>query len=400
MNNLNFNFLRHATLFGLLSLLAVVGSWALVATGNLRLGIDFAGGVEALISAPKALNITDEQIKQVAQKANLQSADVVRYAFSREEEGGEAPQGFLVRSPSQGGALGALAPAIRAALEAEVGADKIARWDTSDESGERLRVQFSERPERAALLRALEKAGVVGGMVSAESETRSPVFVLMADDARRLAAALAESLKASGGAEALVSQVKVVRFEKVGATAGQQLRNSSILAVVYALIFILFYVALRFDPRYSPGAVIALFHDVSVTLGFLCLTGREFNLPIVAALLAIVGYSLNDTIVIYDRIRERFNESAEGFKLRDVVNASLNETLSRTTLTSGTTILAVLSIYFLGGGVIENFAFAMMVGIIVGTYSSIYIATPLVLAMDSYFESRARRDEELRKALA
>lgn len=400
MSERKINFLSVSRPFGLVSLLLVVGSWLLVARGDLKLGIDFAGGVEALISVPSALPVSDETLKQVAAKANLKDAEVVQYTF-KQEEGGAPPKGFFIRSTSQGGALLAQAPAIRAAIDAAVGgAEKVTLWDTSDESGERVRVQFKERPERALLLGALAKAGVVGGSVMAENETRSPVFVITADDSVRLAVALAESLKAAGGAEALVKEAKVVRFEKVGATAGQQLRNSGILAVVYALIFILFYIALRFDPRYSPGAIIALFHDVSITLGVFCLTGREFNLPIIAALLAIVGYSLNDTIVVYDRIRENINEDTESLSLSSIVNLSLNDSLSRTILTSVTTFIAVLAIYAFGGGIIENFAFAMLVGVIVGTYSSIYIASPLVLMMDNYFEARAARDAEVRKALA
>jgi preprotein translocase subunit SecF len=130
------------------------------------------------------------------------------------------------------------------------------------------------------------------------------------------------------------------------------------------------------------------------------LTGREFNLPIIAALLAIVGYSLNDTIVVYDRIRENQDEAKPGETLKGIINTSINDCLSRTILTSVTTFLAVFAIQAFGGGVIENFAFAMLVGVIAGTYSSIYIASPLVLAMDTYLERRAERDAKIAEALA
>lgn len=397
MSQRKINFLASSRSFGLVSFVLVVSSWFLVARGELKLGIDFAGGVEALISVPSALPVSDETLKQVAAKANLKDAEVVQYTF-KSEGAGEAPKGFFIRSTTQGGALASKLDTIQAAVKAAAGGEP--RWDDPDESGDRVRVTFDARPDRVALNEALRGTGIVGIAAVPESESSKPSFVVTIDDSEILKKALAEGLTAAGGAEALVKEAKVVRFEKVGATAGQQLRNSGILAVVYALIFILFYIALRFDPRYSPGAIIALFHDVSLTLGVFCLTGREFNLPIIAALLAIVGYSLNDTIVVYDRIRENINEDTEGLPLRSIVNVSLNDSLSRTILTSVTTFIAVLAIYMFGGGIIENFAFAMLVGVIVGTYSSIYIATPIVLTMDSYLEARAQREAEVQKALA
>jgi len=177
------------------------------------------------------------------------------------------------------------------------------------------------------------------------------------------------------------------RLESVGSAVGKQMRNQGALAVLYALLAILLYISFRFDLRYSPGAVLALVHDVSITLGIFSLTGMEFNLPIIAALLAIVGYSLNDTIVVYDRIRESIDMGL-GKTLVENINISISDCLSRTVLTSVTTFVAVLSIYLFGGGIIQNFAFAMLIGVVVGTYSSMYIASPVVLAMDSYLSQR------------
>ncbi len=151
---------------------------------------------------------------------------------------------------------------------------------------------------------------------------------------------------------------------------------------------ILLYLSFRFDLRYSPGAVLALVHDVSITIGIYSLLGLEFNLPIIAALLAIVGYSLNDTIVVYDRIRES-EQLGLGKDLTDNINISVSDCLSRTVLTSVTTFLAVAAIYWLGGGIIQNFAFAMLVGVVIGTYSSIYIASPAVQFMASRLAERA-----------
>jgi preprotein translocase subunit SecF len=139
---------------------------------------------------------------------------------------------------------------------------------------------------------------------------------------------------------------------------------------------------------------------VTITLGVFCLTGREFNLPIIAALLAIVGYSLNDTIVVYDRIRENQDEAPPNSSLKGIINASINDCFSCTVLILVMMFIAVLAIKFFGGGIIENFAFAMLIGVLVGTYSSIYIASPLVLKMDEYLRKREERNAAVEKALS
>lgn len=177
----------------------------------------------------------------------------------------------------------------------------------------------------------------------------------------------------------------IVRVEQVGPQVGAQLKNKATMAVVYALIGILIYVSLRFEFTYSIAAVIALFHDVLITLGLFSLAGMEINLPIIAAVLTIVGYSLNDTIVVFDRIRETIKASAgKKIPIKELMNQSLNQTLSRTLLTSLTTLLAVLALFLFGGEVIHGFAFALLVGVIIGTYSSIGIASSLVLAYKQY----------------
>ncbi|BAI79607.1 preprotein translocase subunit F [Deferribacter desulfuricans SSM1] len=173
----------------------------------------------------------------------------------------------------------------------------------------------------------------------------------------------------------------VERVEQVGPQVGSELQKKATMAVIYALIGILIYVTVRFEFIFSLGAVLALFHDVIITLGAFSLASKEINLPIVAAVLTIVGYSLNDTIVVYDRIRERMRNSTAKINLIDLINQSINETLSRTLLTSFTTFLAVLALYLFGSEVIKNFSFALLVGIIVGTYSSIGIASALVYSI-------------------
>ena len=175
-----------------------------------------------------------------------------------------------------------------------------------------------------------------------------------------------------------LGKFEIERTEMVGPQVGKELREKALLAITYALLGIILYVAWRFEFRYGVGAIIALVHDVLITLTAFLVTNKEINLPIIAALLAIIGYSLNDTIVVFDRIRENLRiRRKEAFEV--TINNSINETLSRTLLTSLTTLIVVLALFFLGGEVIHDFSFALLVGIIVGTYSSIFIASPILI---------------------
>lgn len=182
-------------------------------------------------------------------------------------------------------------------------------------------------------------------------------------------------LKQVSGGEA-----EMRRIEFVGPQIGEELRDDGGLAMIYALIGILIYVALRFEFRFSLGAIIALVHDVILTIGFFALTQIEFDLTVLAAVLAVIGYSLNDTIVVYDRIRENFHTIRKGGS-EEIINTSINHTLSRTLMTSFTTAIVLLALFFIGGEVIRSFSIALLVGIVVGTYSSIYVASSAILMM-------------------
>jgi len=187
------------------------------------------------------------------------------------------------------------------------------------------------------------------------------------------------------------NKVDIRRVEMVGAGVSKDLKEKGFLSLFYAGIGILIYVWWRFELTFSLGAILALIHDVLITIGVFSITYKEINLPIVAALLTIIGYSLNDTIVVFDRIRENMKKQNARSKLfDDLVNQSINQTISRTLLTSFTTFIVVLCLFIFGGGVIHNFSFAMMVGIIVGTYSSIYIASPVVLFLSSEGKRKKR----------
>lgn len=364
------------------SAVLVIASWALVATVGLNFGIDFAGGTEALLAFDKTMDVGE--LRGEVENMGLELPEVVTYGLTDEGR-------YFVRSRTQS----LLKPAEVTALEAAV-TDKVGQpelWDASDESGEEIRVKFatSDATTKGKLGEALQAANLPEAVVSQQTDAQNPVYILRIPGVRDR---LIGAMKAKYG-EAFTG---IDRLESVGSAVGKQMRNQGALAVIYALLGILLYISFRFDLRYSPGAVLALVHDVSITLGIFCITGLEFNLPIIAALLAIVGYSLNDTIVVYDRIRESL-DLGMGDTLTETINISVSDCLSRTVLTSVTTFLAVLSIYLFGGGIIQNFAFAMLIGVVVGTYSSIYIASPAVLAMDSYLKTRAA-DQAAAAALA
>jgi SecD/SecF fusion protein len=171
---------------------------------------------------------------------------------------------------------------------------------------------------------------------------------------------------------------KILRIEKVGPAVGRDLTAKAISALLFAVVGICIYISLRFEFRFAMAAIIALFHDILIAAGALSLTGREFSIPVIAALLTVVGYSINDTIVVFDRIREDLRIMRKA-TYREIINTSINQTLSRTLLTSLTTLLVVGALFFLGGAVINDFAFVLLVGVIVGTYSSIFVASPLLV---------------------
>ncbi len=180
--------------------------------------------------------------------------------------------------------------------------------------------------------------------------------------------------------EAVAGKAELRRVEFVGPQVGDELTEDGGLAMLYALIGILIYVALRFEYRFALGSVIALIHDVLITIGIFSLFQIEFDLPVLAAILAVIGYSLNDTIVVFDRIRENFRKIRKGTP-EEIINISLNQTLSRTLITSLTTLLVLLALFLFGGEIIHGFALALIIGVVVGTYSSIYVASSAVLML-------------------
>ena len=183
------------------------------------------------------------------------------------------------------------------------------------------------------------------------------------------------------------------RVENVGPKVSAELLRSGVIAILLSLAAMLFYIWIRFEWQFSLGAILALFHDVILTLGIFSLFSSEINLSIVAAVLTIVGYSMNDTVVIFDRVRENLKKFSD-IKIFDLTNISINETLSRTIITSATTLLALLSIYFLGGEILKGFSLAMILGVVFGTYSSIYIANPILVSLKVSQRTIVKEDKD------
>ena len=183
------------------------------------------------------------------------------------------------------------------------------------------------------------------------------------------------------------------RVENVGPKVSSELLKSGIIAIALSLAAMLFYIWIRFEWQFSLGAILALFHDVIITLGLFSLFNLEINLSIVAAVLTIVGYSMNDTVVIYDRVRENLRKFSD-IKINELTNTSINETLSRTIITSVTTLLALVSIYLFGGEILKGFSLAMIMGVVFGTYSSIYIANPILVKLKVSQKTILKEDNE------
>ena len=244
--------------------------------------------------------------------------------------------------------------------------------------GSIIEVGYQQAVELEPIRNALENQGFGDAIVQHFGSASEVLIRLVPDvdkDKAELSSEIIGLLQAANDAD-----IDVRRVDFVGPQVGEELTEDGGLAVLYALIAILIYVAFRFEYRFSLGAVAALVHDVLITLGIFAVLQLDFDLSVLAAILAVIGYSLNDTIVVFDRVRENFRKIRKKTSL-EVVNISINQTISRTLMTSFTTLLVLLSLFFLGGEVIHSFAMALIIGVLVGTYSSIYVATTTALQL-------------------
>ena len=246
--------------------------------------------------------------------------------------------------------------------------------------GTLIQLQFKTPPDIEVIRDGLKTISL-GESTIQEFGSKRDILIRIQRSEEKLEA-VGSKVRNSLGGKFNKEDITIERVEMVGPKVGRDLREKALLSILYAIIGIVIYISWRFELQYAVAAIIALVHDVLVTLGAFSILDKEFTLVIIAAFLAIIGYSLNDTIVVFDRIRENLRRRGKNTFVQ-IINASINQTLSRTLLTSGTTLMVVIALFFFGGEIIHDFSFALLVGILVGTYSSIFMASVFLVYWDS-----------------
>ena len=333
-------------------------------------GIDFTGGTELQLEFAQPTEIS--VVRDALTRLEL-SSDAVQ------QIGGEGAPEFLVRIQDPEFGTDGLQSEVNAALSSAFGPDWVVEKSFDAQVGARMVIRYGGEP--VTIARVQDSLKGVKGATAREALDDNTIYVEFPGLSSRIEDTLRDSLDGR--------DFKVVKVDSVGSKVGGELRRQGFVAIMATLALILVYVAFRFDLAFAPGAVIALFHDVSIVVGIFVIINHEFNLSMIGALLTIIGYSLNDTIIIYDRIRENMKK----YRRRDLgqlINDSINETLSRTIATSLTTAMAMLAFLFLGGPVIEDFALAILVGVVFGTYSTVFVASPLIMVMQDLRPAIAR----------
>jgi preprotein translocase subunit SecF len=324
-------------------------------------GVDFAGGT--LVEVKFAQSITAEQVREGAVKGGLQEPQV-------QSIGSASDNSFILRL---GGVTQLNEESEKKAETAIRGLGEISSIGKDLDNG---LINFRTKLD----LDAAKVKEVVEASGTGVKEVRKSPGLAGAFDFQVVCEGMAKKIESALRA-GTGTPFEMRRTDYVGPQVGKQLRNKGVLALLFAMIAILLYVAFRFDLKFGPGALVATVHDVVMVAGYYLVTRREFNLTSIAVLLTVLGYSINDTIVIYDRIREEMARF-KGKPLPEIINIAINDTLSRTILTSGVTALSLIGLLVFGVGEIFDFAAAMLFGIFVGTYSSVYIASPLTIWLD------------------
>lgn len=388
----NFEFIEKRRTWALISLLAIAASVAMLFVNNSTRGdylnwtIDFKGGTEIILAfenkAGDPLPVDAGQIRKALNDAGKTGFAVSNFAWKTEDHNGNQVEasGMLLRTPEFGAVKSDEANKISEdfiATFAEPGILK-ANW-----SGDRMFVRASGPIDWATASEFFKKHGkelrewtpknLEAFSVPAEGTEEYNIQFSVAG----LDAQYQQLVAASLGSDAVV---RIQNVYGVGARAGEKLRNDGIKSLFYVMALIMLYLAFRFDVRYAPGAVIALLHDAILVIGVFAITWQEVSLTTVAALLTVIGYSVNDSVVIFDRIRENVVRLKDK-KFGRIINISLNETMARTLLTSITLFVVTLMMNLLGTGLVRNFAFAMNIGVVVGVYSSVFVASPVALAI-------------------
>jgi len=344
------------------SVVMVVLSWVAFFAIGPNWGIDFTGGTEIHLRFDDPVAIAE--LRGALQGIGLEDDAVQQVGASGSGE-------FKVRIQDAEFGAQEVQQEVEQRLVATFGEDWIDTIRPSFEIGARLAIVYRGEEIPPQDVTAALKG--MSGVVVQQGKDQNEMVVKLPG----LAQQIEKNIRGALTGQNFI----VMAIDAVGPKVGGDLRRQGFISIAATLCLVLLYVGFRFDLAFAPGAIIALFHDVSITMGIFVLLQKEFNLPIIGALLTIVGYSLNDTIVIYDRIREnsdRYRRQA----LTELINVSINETLARTLATSVTTLFAISAFLFMGGPVIQTFAFALLLGIIFGTYSTVFVASPMILVMN------------------
>jgi preprotein translocase subunit SecF len=382
LRDTNIDFMKYRKFWVIVSLaLVVMGIFAVFFHGKLNVGVDFAGGTQVTLQFRDRPQI--ERLRSILSQV-LEDPSIQR--FGAEEENEVIVRTRLVEGKTEGSRdviVAALDKAYNAGRTENrpdlnrVGSETVsALLLAADPDNRRTQGEEAARAHYTAVAEAI-------------IDKRSDTGLFPAWDA--LSGTPGVSPQAIGALQqrADLGAFSVTGVENVGPQIGEELRRQGFWAVILSLIGMLIYIWIRFELRFGVGAIMACIHDVLVVLGLFALFGFEFNLTTVAAFLTLIGYSVNDTVVIFDRIRENMRKTRRR-PLIDIMNESINQTLSRTILTGGSTLLALAALLWLGGDVIRGFAFVMFVGILVGTYSSIYVASPFALVWEQMFGAKGR----------
>ncbi len=363
LNKLDIDFVRTFRASGAISIVAVLLSWLAFATIGPNWGIDFTGGTEIHLKFHEDVEIGE--IRGALQQIGLGGDTVQQVNDPQYNE-------FAIRIQDATFGADEMRREVEERLSEAYGEDWIQDVAFDAEVGARLTVEYAGpmvTPQQVGVtLREMD------GVTVQPARSDNAVVIRMPG----LTQQIEQEIRTAMGDRSF----EALSIDAVGPRVGGELRRQGALAIGATLALVLVYIAFRFDITFAPGAIAALIHDVSLTVGLFVLLQLEFNLPMIGALLTIVGYSLNDTIVIYDRIRENTDRYRRE-DLKSLVNVSINQTLSRTFATSFTTGLAITAFLVLGGPVIENFALAMLCGIILGTYSTIFVAGPMIFVMQA-----------------
>lgn len=376
-----YDFMRMRKYWIFLSIALTLVSLGLLYYPGPNYGTDFRGGTEIEVAFHKPVD--GSQIRHaVTSSGQFSEPDVVQVQTA------DGSSQFLIRVQEISTVDDATKEQLKKALcfgvegDDETTCPKSARATEVKFSagGDKLGVRYDSEPDLDKITKQITSVGSVKLRVS----DKNPQVVNKRDHRVEIQLQskgdqLMDVLRTSLGADVVPEHA--LRVEWVGPKAGKQLRDSARNAVALSIVFIMIYLAFRFDLRFAPGVVLACVHDALVVLGAFVITHREVTLSTIAVVLTIVGYSMNDTVVVYDRIRENLGKH-RGRSFGDIINMSVSETLSRTLLTSGATMLSVIAFFVWGTGVIKDFAFGMVVGIVAGTYSSIYVAAPLTEWID------------------